>query len=124
MQGIHHTIDTAESVVYHPNTGHLAGISVVPALIVWYPVGIFCTVGFGGNAFLKFLGTLKKNCGKPFSLKRGAECSKRDMKSPFLERKKGSRQFFDTEMYQPIFLLVLVGKLPRKYQPIPTKNTK
>jgi hypothetical protein len=26
-------------------------------------------------------------------------------------------------MYQPSFSLILVGKIPRKYQPIPTKNT-
>ncbi len=90
-----------------------------------YPVGIFCTVGFGRNSFLKFLGTfiLKKSAGNPFSLKRGAECSKRGPKPPFFEGKRGSRQFYDTEMYQPSFLLVSFGKIPRKYQPIPTKNT-
>jgi hypothetical protein len=40
--------------------------------------------------------------------------------NPLFTVKKGSCQFSDTEMYQPSFLLVLVGKIPRKYQPIPT----
>ncbi len=81
-------------VVNHPNTGRLAGIGMVPALVGWYPVGIFCTIGFGGNSFLKFLGTLFffKSAGNPFSLKRRAECSKRGPKPPFLEGKRGSRQ--------------------------------
>jgi hypothetical protein len=75
-----------------------------------YPVGIFCTVGFGRNSFLKFLGTpfLKKSAGNLFSLKRGADYSKRVPMPLFLEEKRGSRQNFDTKKYQPIFSLVLV----------------
>ncbi len=37
--------------------------------------------------------------------------------SPLFTVKKGSRQFLDTKMYQPSFLLVSVGKIPRQYQP-------
>jgi hypothetical protein len=40
-----------------------------------------------------------------------------------LSRKRGSRQTCNTKIYQPSFPLVLAGKIPTKYQPIPTKNT-
>ncbi len=69
------------SVVYHPNTSCLASV---------YAVGIFCTVGFGRNSFLKFLGTfvLKKSPGNSFSLKRGLSAPK-GVQSPLLGGKWG-----------------------------------
>ncbi len=39
------------------------------------------------------------------------------------EGKRGSRQMYDTEMYQPSFPSVSVGKIPGKYRPIPNRNT-
>ncbi len=62
----------------------------------WY--FLYCRIW--RELFLKFLGTFF--LGNPFSLKRGAECSKRGPKPPFLDWKRGSCKFFDTEMYQPI----------------------
>ncbi len=44
--------------------------------------------------------------------------------NPFLQQKWGSHQIYNTEMYQQSFPSVSVGKIPRKYQPIPTKHTK
>ena len=43
-----------------------------------------------------------------------------DTRTPFL---CGSRHFFNTEMYQPSLPLVLVGKIPRNTNRIPTENT-
>ncbi len=40
------------------------------------------------------------------------------------EGKRSSRQMYDTETYQPSFPPVSVRKIPRKYQPIPNRNTK
>jgi hypothetical protein len=108
------------SVVYHPNTSRLAGIGMVLALVGWYIwLVFFSTVRFGGNSFLNFLGTLflKKSMGNPFSLKRGAECSKRGLKPPFLEGIRGSRQNFDTNQDFLWYQYGKYWKITNQYQP-------
>ncbi len=114
------------TVVYHPNTGHLAGIGMVLALAGWYIQLVFLYCRIWRELYFEVSGDIKikKNHGKPFLPQKGAECSKRGRKPAFLEGKRGSHQFFDTKMYQPSFPSVSVCKIPRKYQPIPTKNTK
>ncbi len=60
-----------------------------------------------------------------YSSKRGpAMMHQKGGRCPPFEWKRGSRQIYNTKMYQPSFYLVSVGKIPKKYQPIPTNNTK
>jgi hypothetical protein len=97
------------SVVYHPNTGRLAGIGMVLALVGWLSGWYFLYCRIWRELFFEVSGYsfFEKNCGKPFfPQKRGAEFSKRGPQPPFLEGKRGSRQKFPTEMYQPRFPLV------------------
>jgi hypothetical protein len=54
-------------------------------------------------------------------LKKGAGMHQKGGQCLPFEGKRGSRQIYNTKMYQPSFSLVSVGKIPRKYQPIPTK---
>ncbi len=42
---------------------------------------------------------------------------------PLLRGKRGSCQMYDTKRSRPSFPVVLVGKKPGKYQPIPNRNT-
>jgi hypothetical protein len=56
-------------------------------------------------------------------LKKGAGMHQEGGQCPPFERKRGSCQIYNTKMYQPSFSSVSAGKIPRKYQPIPTKNT-
>ncbi len=44
-------------------------------------------------------------------------------RSLLFREKRGSRQMYNTEMSRPSFPLVLVGKIPGKYRPIPNRNT-
>ncbi len=113
----------------------LVVLFAIPLLAIWlasvnyqhWPVGIsgwyywLCFVAllrFGGNSFFKKIG---RNSYIP--QKGGYDASKRG-RCPSFEWKRGFRQIYNTKMYHPSFPLVTVGKVPRKYQPIPTKNTK
>ncbi len=64
---------------------------MVLALVCWYPVGIFCTVGFGRISFLKFMGTLflRKIRGKPFFPQKGGWVLQKGSKAPLFGGKKG-----------------------------------
>ena len=79
-----------------------------------------------GTPFEDFAGTLflKNSAGIPFFLKRGAKYKKRAKDPPFFW-KKGPSQIIETEMYhinRARLPSVSIGKIPGKYQPLPTEN--
>jgi hypothetical protein len=93
------------------------------------PVGVFGLVFFvlSDLARAPFCEILRELlfvnlAGTYFSLKKGLGPSKRGQKTPF-EKKRGSRQMYNTKMSRPSFPLVSVGKISGKYQPIPNQNT-
>ncbi len=113
-------------VVLHLFTGSLAGIGKLPALAGWYiPFGIFCTVRFGGSSILwNFAGTpFFKFSGNLFFPQKGGLVHQKVSRSLPSREKRGSCQMYNTETSRPSFPLVLVGKIPGKYQPIPNWNT-
>ncbi len=72
---------------------------------------------FCGNSFLSIYQELI------FPSKGGLSPSKRGQKPSFEGKKGVSRQMYNTKTSRPSFLLVSVGKIPGKYQPIPNRNT-
>ena len=78
----------------------------------WY----FCTVSFGGNTFGRFCGNsfLNNSVRIPFFLKRGAKCTKKGPKPPFLGKRGLPPNYWyrnvyreNTNWYQP--------KIPNRY---------
>ncbi len=103
-------------VASHLFTGSLAGIGKLPALAGWYLVWyvryfLYCMIWWELH-FVKF-------CGN--SPQKGGLVNQKGGRS---EGKRGSCRMYDTETYQPSFPVVWVRKIPRKYQPIPNRNTK
>jgi hypothetical protein len=75
---------------------------------------------------------LKNSAGIPFFSQKGVEVYKKWAKAPsflggllcvMLERKFAPAAPAAAEMYRPSFPSVSIGKIPRKYRPILTKNT-
>ncbi len=98
--------------------------------IFWYFSRYCCTVNFGGNTFLSFCGNsfFEKFCGNSFFSSKGGRSVQRGGRGPpFLGKRglapfflKGSRQFFDTENTDRVFLRYGIGntgEIPTEYQP-------
>ncbi len=136
------------SVVYHPNTGHLASIGKLPALASWYIRSVLRKWALAYNYCSTKRDQGQTNILTPFfclaeiwrelrwwtiwrellcSSKRGLGCIKKGAYAPPFEWKRGSRQIDNTEMYQPSFTLVSVGKYQEntnQYQPnMPNQET-
>ena len=105
------------------------------SVFCWYQIcwafSIFgrycCTVSFGGNTFLRIRGNsfLKNSAGIPFFLQKEGEVYKKGAEAPPYRKKgapaiflTGSRQSFDTEYTDQVFLWYRYGK----YREIPTEK--
>jgi hypothetical protein len=66
-------IDIESNVVYHPNTGCLAGIGMVLALVGWYIRLVFYVLWIWRECFFEEVsGNIYfLNCGKPFFPQKG-----------------------------------------------------
>ncbi len=90
---------------------------------IWFD--IFCTVRFGGSSILwNFAGTpFCKFGGNLFFPQKGGLIHQKWGRSLPLREKRGSCQMYNTQTSGPSFPLVLVGKIPGKFPPIPNQNT-
>ena len=108
--------------LYHGVTSSFfcIGILLVSDLMDFWNYGRYCcTVNFGGNIFLSFCGIFffEKFRGNSFLFfKRRVKCSKRGLMPPLLRKKgapanflRGSRQIFDTENTDWVFLRYGIG---------------
>ena len=96
----------------------------LPALVGWYYRLVFFYCKIWRDLFYEeFPGLFLNPREVIFSSKGGLSASKRGPKPLFWREKGAPAKFLVPKINQPSFLLLLVGKILVKYQPIPTENT-
>jgi hypothetical protein len=122
------------SVAFHGGSSHF--FRIVFTLYQIQPVSVFfglycCTVSFGRNTFLRFRGNSFLEIPQEFLFFfiRRVKCTKRGPRPPLLRKKwapnnflRGSRQSFDTENTDRVFLRYRYGKYREILTDTPTEK--